>query len=88
MAKIEIDIAEFVNKAFERAMKEEKERTYARLVYDIVKNETDGLDAVYEDFIEHCVGTFGRTALIKAKLLESCGVVNGRRLYTLLDWKE
>lgn len=88
MAKIEIDIVEFVNKAFERAMEEEKEKTYARLVYDIVKNETDGLDAVYEDFIEHCVGIYGLNALLKAKLLESCGVVNGRKLYTLLDWEE
>lgn len=81
MAKLEIDLID-LTKA------ETKEKVYARLVYDIVKNETDGLDAVYEDFIEHCVGTFGHTALIKAKLLESCGVVNGRRLYTLLDWKE
>ncbi len=78
MAKLEIDLTKA----------ETKEKVYARLVYEIVKNETDGLDAVYEDFIEHCVGTFGRTALLKAKLLESCGVVSGRRLYTLLDWKE
>lgn len=88
MTKIEIDIVEFVNKAFERAMEEEKEKTYARLVYDIVKDETDGLDAVYGDFIEHCVGIYGLNVLLKAKLLESCGVVNSRKLYTLLDWKE
>lgn len=88
MAKIEIDVAKLVNEAIEGATEEAKEMVYTRLVYEIVKNETDGLDAVYGDFIEYCVGIHGLNALLKAKLLESCGVVSGRRLYTLLDWKE
>lgn len=88
MAKIEIDVAKLVNEAIEGATEEAKEMVYARLVYEIVKNETDGLDAVYEDFIKHCVGIYGLNVLLKAKLLESCGVVSGRRLYTLLNWKE
>lgn len=88
MAKIEIDVAKLVNEAIEGATEKAKEMVYARLVYEIVKNETDGLDAVYEDFIKHCVGIYGLNVLLKAKLLESCGVVNSRKLYTLLDWKE
>lgn len=88
MAKIEIDVAKLVNEAMDGATEEAKERIYTRLVYEIVKNETDGLDAVYEDFIKHCVGIYGLNVLLKAKLLESCGVVSGRRLYTLLSWKE
>lgn len=88
MAKIEIDVAKLVNEVIEGATEEAKEMVYARLVYEIVKNETDGLDAVYGDFVEHCVGIYGLNALLKAKLLESCGVVSGRRLYTLLSWKE
>lgn len=88
MAKIEIDVAKLVNEAIEGATEEAKEMVYTRLVYEIVKNETDGLDAVYGDFIEHCVGIYGLNVLLKAKLLESCGVVNSRKLYTLLDWKE
>lgn len=88
MAKIEIDVAKLVNEAIEGATEKAKEMVYARLVYEIVKNETNGLDAVYEDFIKHCVGIYGLNVLLKAKLLESCGVVNSRKLYTLLDWKE
>ena len=88
MAKIEIDVAKLVNEAIEGATEEVKEMVYARLVYEIVKNETDGLDAVDKDFIKNCVGIYGLNALLKAKLLERCGVVSGRRLYALLDWKE
>lgn len=87
MAKIEIDVTKLVNEAIEGATEEAKEMVYARLVYEIVKNETDGLDAVDKDFIKHCVGIYGLNALLKAKLLERCGVVSGRRLYALLDWK-
>lgn len=42
MAKIEIDVAKLVNEAIEGATEEAKEMVYARLVYEIVKNETDG----------------------------------------------
>jgi hypothetical protein len=56
-------------------------------VYSIVKMEADGLDAIYKDFIIRQVGVFGLNALIEHKLLESCGIVNGRQLYTLVDRK-
>ena len=88
MAKIEIDVAKLVNEAFEGATKEAKERIYTRLVYEIIKTESTGLDSIYEDYIQHCVGIYGLNVLLKAKLIESCVVVNSRKLYTLLDWKE
>lgn len=87
MAKIEIDVAKLVNEAMDGATEEAKERIYTRLVYEIIETESTGLDSIYEDYIQHCVGIYGLNALLKAKLLESCGVVNGRRLYTLLDWE-
>lgn len=88
MAKIEIDVAKLVNEAFEGATKEAKEKIYTEYVYNIIKTETTGLDSIYKDFILCCVGTYGFYALCDANLLESCGVVNGRKLYTLLEWKE
>ena len=42
---------------------------------------------VYQDYILHCVGVFGLNALIDARLLEPCGVVERRQLYTLLEKK-
>lgn len=60
-------------------------KTYADYVYDIVKLESYGLDAVYRDFIVNIVGVFGLNALLEHKLIEGCGVVNGRKLYALCD---
>ena len=88
MAKIEIEVGKLVNEAFESATKEAKERIYTRRVYYIIKTESTGLDSIYKDFILCCVGTYGLNALLDANLLEACGVVYGRKLYTLLDWKE
>ena len=58
---------------------------YVDYVYAIIKLESEGLDAVYEDYIIHLVGDTGLRALLSNKLLESCGVVNGRKLYTLCE---
>jgi hypothetical protein len=88
MAKIEIEVGKLVNEAFESATKEAKERIYTRRVYDIIKTESTGLDSIYKDFILCCVGTYGLNTLLDANLLEACGVVYGRKLYTLLDWEE
>ena len=52
-------------------------------IYETVLKETDGLDAIYEDYIIHLVGTFGLQCLRQCKILETCGSVNGRTLYTL-----
>lgn len=88
MAQIELDITKLVNNAVNEATGEARERIYTEYVYNIIKAETTGLDSIYEDYIQHCVGIYGQNALLKAKLLESCGIVNGRKLYTLFDWKE
>lgn len=58
--------------------------TYAQHVYEIVRLESLDMDAIYKDYILQLVGVFGFNSLIENKLIESCGVVNGRRLYTLL----
>ena len=61
---------------------------YADYVYVIVKNECEGMDAIYGDYICELVGVWGLNALIECKLVESCGVVNGRRLYVLCEKKK
>lgn len=59
--------------------------TYIGHIYSLVALETADMDAVYGDYIKKLVGVFGFNALLDCKLLESCGVVNGRRLYVLRD---
>lgn len=61
---------------------------YVDYVYDIVKNETKGMDAIYEDFIIHLVGYTGLTELRENKLVEYCGSVHGRSLLVLCDKPE
>lgn len=61
------------------------EQPYVELVYDIIRMETKGLDSFYKDYILSLVGVYGLNALITHKLVETCGVVNGRQLYTLLE---
>lgn len=51
--------------------------------YRIMWAEFQGTDALYEDYIIHMIGTVGLNAMHGKGLLESCGVVDGRRLYTL-----
>lgn len=60
-------------------------KDYARYVYDIVKLDCEGLDAIYADHIKQMFGVYGLNALITYGLVESCGVVNGRQLYALCD---
>ena len=62
-----------------------KKQIYALTVYLMVMEEFADLDAIYEDALIHLVGVRGVEALNENKLLESCGVVNGRQLYTLCD---
>ena len=62
-------------------------KTYVDYVYEIVKSDTEGLDAVYRDTIIHLVGVYGFNALYEARLLEGCGSVNARELYVLVDKK-
>lgn len=58
---------------------------YTDKVYDIVKNESIGMDAIYEDYIIHLVGILGLNLLREHRLVESCGMVNGRTLYALCE---
>lgn len=58
-------------------------REYAEYLYKIVKDETEGLDSVYGDFIVTLVGYVGLNILQEYRYLETCGVVNGRQLYVL-----
>lgn len=58
-----------------------KEETWK--LFDYVELKCQGMDAVYEDHIEHLVGCYGLALLIQYKFVETCGVVNGRQLYAL-----
>jgi len=62
-----------------------KEQIYVLAVYLMVMEVFEDLDAIYEDALIHLVGVRGVEALKENKLLESCGVVNGRQLYALCD---
>jgi hypothetical protein len=43
------------------------------------------MDAIYADYIKQMVGVYGFNALLEHKLIENCGVINGRQLYVLCD---
>lgn len=60
-------------------------KEYVDYVYDIIRLDTLGLDSVYKDYIIRSVGTYGFNALLEHKLIESCGVINGRKLFVLCD---
>ena len=61
------------------------ERPFVDLVYETVKNESQGLDSIYRDYIINLVGVMGLNALIEHKLVEGCGIINGRKLYVLCE---
>lgn len=63
-------------------------KTYVDYVYDIVKLDCEGMDAICKDYIIQMVGVYGFNVLREARLLEGCGIVNGRYLYVLVDRKE
>lgn len=60
---------------------------YVEYVYQIIKKELEFFDAVYEDHIIDLVGNIGLEALKGYKLLETCGTMAGRQLYTLVPMK-
>lgn len=63
------------------------EKQYAEYVHDIINLNCEDMDSIYEDYIKYLVGVDGLNALITHNLVESCGVVNGRQLYVLVDKK-
>ena len=56
-------------------------------IYEVVKNESLGFDAIYENYILELVGVEGLEILRKNRLIETCGIVNGRQLYVLIEKK-
>lgn len=60
-----------------------KAAQYVDRVYYTVAIESQGLDAIYEDYIIRLVGEEGFEILRDKKYLTTCGSVNGRNLYTL-----
>lgn len=58
--------------------------SYIGVVHRILLLEIEKLDAVYEDYIIKLVGAYGLKALLDCGLLESCGSIDGKRLYTVL----
>lgn len=60
---------------------------YIDYVYNILKDNTDKFDRICMDYIIDLVGLSGLDELINNHLVESCGTVDGRKLYALLDKK-
>ena len=60
---------------------------YTSIVYNIVRFDTEGMDSIYKDYIIQIVGVYGFNTLHRNKLIESCGVINGRQLYVLCEKK-
>lgn len=61
---------------------------YVDYVYNMVSTECQEMDSIYADYIIRLVGVYGLNTLIAYQLVETCGVVNGRQLFTLLNKKE
>ena len=60
---------------------------YVDYVYDIVRLDCEGMDAIYKDYIIQMVGVYGFNELYHNKLIEGCGEINGRQLFTLCEKK-
>lgn len=82
---------EYMKKSLKEGRKSSKElitMRYVDYVYNIVKADTEGMDAIYKDYIIQMVGIYGFNALHEHKLIEGCGVMNDRYLYVLCEKKE
>lgn len=53
------------------------------LFHEIVAGCSRGMDAVYEDYVLYLIGQEGFDMLRKNHILESCGSIDGRNLYTV-----
>lgn len=54
-------------------------------IYRVVKEGSLGFDAIYENYITELVGVDGLEILKRNRLIETCGVINGRQLYVLIE---
>ena len=52
-------------------------------LYDILKEESEGLDAIYENHIIDVIGRRGLQILFEKGMIDVCGARNGRRMYML-----
>jgi hypothetical protein len=57
-------------------------------IYKAVKEVFDTTKPIYEEYIIYLIGFEGLYTLIENGLVESDGVINGRRSYILCDLKE
>lgn len=52
-------------------------------VYELLIEECHDFETVYEDRIIDIVGEEGLEILRQSKFIETCGVIDGRKLYAL-----
>ena len=76
--------ADYRKTRVKRSEEEKTERSISH-VRHLIKKMPERCLNNFEDYIEFLVGTRGLLELIKHGCLESCGVVNGRKLYVLVD---
>ena len=77
-----------IEKTVKEVMTKHEDLIYLKHVYNIVRLDTEGMDSIYGDYIKQMVGVYGLNALIEHKLVESCGVINGRKLYVLCEKRD
>lgn len=56
------------------------------LLHEIVYGCSRGMDVIYEDHVMDLIGVEGLWILRRNGVLESCGSINGRRLYTVKEY--
>ena len=59
-----------------------------KLLHEIMAGCFRGIDAMYEDYIIYLIGEEGFWILRRNGVLESCGSIDGRRLYTVTEYVE
>lgn len=58
---------------------------YIHYIYYLLDEKTEGVDAIYKDYIVELIGTHGFESLKELRLLEGCGSIHGRDLYVLCE---
>lgn len=58
------------------------------ITYDIVKEATEGVEDIYEEYIIKLVGQEGLELLLENDLLEDRGAYEGKQMYSICEWKE
>ena len=58
---------------------------YVHYIYHLLEEKTEGVDAIYEDYILDLIGSHGFDSLKELRLIEGCGSIHGRNLYALCN---